>query len=35
MVSYDIENTLSDFGGVSRGVCKINGNKLINIKRDS
>ena len=32
MVSYDIENTLSDFGGVSRGVCKINGNKLINIK---
>ena len=32
MVSYDIENTLSDFGGVSRGVCKIDGNKLINIK---
>ena len=32
MVSYDIENTLSDFGGVSRGVCKIDGNKLVNIK---
>ncbi len=32
MISYDIENTLSDFGGVSRGVCNIDRNKLISIK---
>ena len=31
IVSYLIENTLSDFGGVSRGVCKTNQNKLLSI----
>ena len=31
-ISYLIENTLSENGGVSRGVCIIEGNKLINIK---
>ena len=32
IVTYLIENTLSSYGGVSRGVCKIEGNKLIDIK---
>ena len=32
IVSYLIENTLSSYGGVSRGVCKTEGNKLIDIK---
>ena len=31
IVSYLIENTLSDFGGVSRGVCKTNKNRLLSI----
>ena len=31
-ISYLIENTLSENGGVSRGVCIIEGNKLINIE---
>ena len=31
-ISYLIENTLSDNGGVSRGVCILDGNKLINIE---
>ena len=31
IVSYLIENTISDFGGVSRGVCKTNQNKLLSI----
>ena len=32
IVSYLIENTLSSYGGVSRGVCKTERNKLIDIK---
>ena len=32
IVTYLIENTLSSYGGVSRGVCKTEGNKLIDIK---
>ena len=31
IVSYLIENTLSDFGGVSRGVCNTNKNRLLSI----
>ena len=31
-ISYLIENTLSENGGVSRGVCIKNGNKLLNIE---
>ena len=32
IVSYLIENTLSDFGGVSRGVCETEKNTLLSIK---
>ena len=31
-ISYLIENTLSENGGVSRGICIKNGNKLIDIE---
>lgn len=31
-ISYLIENTLSEYGGVSRGVCIKDGNKLLNIE---
>ena len=32
VVSYQIENTLSEFGGVSRGICEVDSNKLVGIK---
>ena len=32
IVSYMIENTLSEFGGVSRGVCETENNTLLSIK---
>ena len=32
IVSYLIENTLSEFGGVSRGVCETENNTLLSIK---
>ena len=31
MVAFQLDNTLSDFGGVSRGVCTVSDNHLINI----
>ena len=31
MVAYTLENTLSKNGSVSRGICEVNNNKLINI----
>ena len=31
MVSYKLKNTLSDFGSVSRGVCKVKNGKLSSI----
>jgi len=31
LVSYKLENTLSDFGSVSRGVCKVSNGKLSSI----
>ena len=31
MVSYKLKNTLSDFGSVSRGVCKVKNSKLTSI----
>jgi hypothetical protein len=41
MVGFDLRNTLSDFGAVSRGICRVNGDnflqdivELTNIERD-
>lgn len=31
MAGFELKNTLSDFGSVNRGVCKVNGNKLSSI----
>lgn len=31
MAGFKLKNTLSDFGSVNRGVCKVNGNKLSSI----
>ena len=32
LVAYTLKDTLSDFGSVSRGVCKRNGNKLLSVE---
>ncbi|MCH7525158.1 MAG: UTP--glucose-1-phosphate uridylyltransferase [Bacteroidetes bacterium] len=32
LVGYGLKDTLSDFGSVSRGVCSVNGEKLISIE---
>ena len=31
MVAFQLDNTLSDYGGVSRGVCTVSDNHLVNI----
>ena len=31
MAGFELKNTLSDFGSVNRGLCKVNGNKLSSI----
>ena len=32
MIAYKLENTLSEFGGVSRGVCNTRQNELVDVK---